>query len=169
MVEHAGAEELKNAQRELFCHEYLKDLNVAQAGSRAGYASRQSAHDAFKSDEVQERISFLKKERMEQLGIDAYYVLSNLKTVVERCLQAEEVLDREGAGTGEYKFEHTGANKALELLGKHIGMFKDKVEVTGKDGGPIQQEVKTQPKYTPEELAELTAQELSRLCIHGKL
>ncbi|MEQ2049450.1 terminase small subunit [Burkholderia multivorans] len=28
--------------------------------------------------------------------------------------------------------------KNLELLGRHLGMFKDKVEVTGKDGGPVQ-------------------------------
>ncbi|CAN0620517.1 phage terminase small subunit [Burkholderia multivorans] len=28
--------------------------------------------------------------------------------------------------------------KNLELLGRHLGMFKDRVEVTGKDGGPVQ-------------------------------
>lgn len=27
--------------------------------------------------------------------------------------------------------------KALELLGRHVGMFVDKTEVTGKDGAPI--------------------------------
>ncbi|TYG33305.1 terminase small subunit, partial [Lonepinella koalarum] len=26
------------------------------------------------------------------------------------------------------------ANKALELLGKHLGMFKDKVDLTNSDG-----------------------------------
>ncbi|MDD4566189.1 MAG: terminase small subunit [Eubacteriales bacterium] len=30
--------------------------------------------------------------------------------------------------------------KALELLGKHLGMFTDKMELTGKGGGPIQHE-----------------------------
>ena len=44
-----------------------------------------------------------------------------------------------------------------------------KQEITGKDGGPIQQEVKEAPKYTPEELAKLSPQELSRLAINGKL
>lgn len=28
--------------------------------------------------------------------------------------------------------------KALELMGKHLGMFTDKVELTGKDGGPVE-------------------------------
>lgn len=27
---------------------------------------------------------------------------------------------------------------ALESIGRHLGMFKDKMEVTGKDGGPVQ-------------------------------
>lgn len=28
--------------------------------------------------------------------------------------------------------------KALELLGKHLGLFVEKVELTGKDGGPVE-------------------------------
>ena len=38
---------------------------------------------------------------------------------------------------------------ALVDIGRHLGMFKDKVELTGKDGGPIMQAT-----VTPEELAE---------------
>jgi len=34
-----------------------------------------------------------------------------------------------------FVFEPTGANKALELLGKHLGMFKDRVDVTS--GGNV--------------------------------
>ena len=29
-----------------------------------------------------------------------------------------------------FVFEPTGANKAFELLGKHLGIFKDRVDVT---------------------------------------
>ncbi|MGN5479508.1 terminase small subunit [Cupriavidus basilensis] len=29
--------------------------------------------------------------------------------------------------------------KNLELIGRHLGMFKEKVELTGKDGGPVEQ------------------------------
>jgi hypothetical protein len=39
---------------------------------------------------------------------------------------------------GSLKLKTNDKLKALELLGRHLGMFKEKVEVTGKDGGPIQ-------------------------------
>ena len=35
-----------------------------------------------------------------------------------------------------FVFEPTSANKALELLGKHLGMFANKVDVT-TDGKPL--------------------------------
>lgn len=51
------------------------------------------------------------------------------------------------------------------------GFYEKKIEITGKDGQPIQTENtnKNLPQYTPEQLAGMTAQELSRLCINGKL
>jgi hypothetical protein len=52
------------------------------------------------------------------------------------------------------------------------GHYEKKIEITGKDGGPIKTENEqkpTQPKYTPEELSKMTPQELSRLAINGKL
>jgi hypothetical protein len=82
---------------------------------------------------VQKRVAEIKADAAriatEQTGIDKAWVVTRLKTVVERCLQAEPVLDREGTPTGEYTFAHAGANKALELLGKEIGMFVDRKEV----------------------------------------
>ncbi len=41
--------------------------------------------------------------------------------------------------------------KALDNVAKHLGMFKDKVEVTGADGKPIQQEL---IQLTPEQVIE---------------
>lgn len=49
------------------------------------------------------------------------------------------------------------------------GYYEKRLEITGKDGGPIQQETKTTPLFTPEQIAGMTAQELSRLAITGKL
>ena len=47
-------------------------------------------------------------------------LLNQAVKVHNRCMQHEEVTDREGASTGEFKFEHSGANKALEIIGKHV-------------------------------------------------
>ena len=71
-------------------------------------------------------------------------------------------------------YEDSGKNKrAKQNLLKQAFQETDgrvtKQEITGKDGGPIQQETNNPPKYTPEQLASMTAQELSRLAINGKL
>ncbi len=46
-------------------------------------------------------------------------------------MQEEAVTDADGSPTGEYKFEHSGANKALEIIGKHVDVqaFLDKKQV----------------------------------------
>lgn len=46
--------------------------------------------------------------------------------------------DREGNELGEYQYQGNVANRSLELLGKHLGLFIDKVEHTGKEGGAIE-------------------------------
>ena len=33
--------------------------------------------------------------------------------------------------TGEYQFDSSGANKATELIGKHLGMFKETIKHEG--------------------------------------
>ena len=43
---------------------------------------------------------------------------------------------------GDEKFEAAGANKSLELLGKHLGLFTEKLQVTGDGGGPVRWEVR---------------------------
>ena len=44
-------------------------------------------------------------------------------------MQAVEVMNAEGNGTGVYTYQGAVANKALELLGRNIGMFKDAAPV----------------------------------------
>ena len=71
-------------------------------------------------------------------------------------------------------YNDSGKNKRvkqqlIKLAYQETDARTTKQEITGKDGGPIQQEVKETPKYTPDELAKLTPQELSRLVINGKL
>lgn len=131
---------------------YLIDLNITKSAIRAKFSeksARQYGWVVFSRPEVQERIDFLKSQHIKELGIDAFYILKNLKSIAERCMQTEQILDKDGmpvficGGDDEYaaayKFEHTGALKANELMMKHLGMLSDKVkhEHTGADGGPI--------------------------------
>jgi hypothetical protein len=44
---------------------------------------------------------------LEKLEVDKNWVVANLKSVVERCMEAEEVLDRKGKPTGKYTFNAT--------------------------------------------------------------
>ena len=71
-------------------------------------------------------------------------------------------------------YEDSGKNKrAKQNLLKQAFQETDgrvtKQEITGPDGGPIQQETKSTHQFTPDELNGLSAQELSRLAINGKL
>lgn len=71
-------------------------------------------------------------------------------------------------------YEDSGKNKrAKQNLLKQAFQETDgrvtKQEITGPDGGPIQQETKSTHQFTPDELSGLSAQELSRLAINGKL
>lgn len=136
------------AKQQRFVEEYLVDLNATQAAIRAGYAKTTAEKKApvwvGKSREsspypaVWDAVDDALRKRSEKTGITAEYVLKSLQHVAERCMQAEPVRDREGNETGEYRFDSSGANKSLELLGRHLKLFTDKVEHTGKDGGPIE-------------------------------
>lgn len=57
------------------------------------------------------------------------YVQMNLRVVAERCMQVEPVFDAKGQPTGDYKFDASGANTALKLLGQTIGMFKEESRI----------------------------------------
>ena len=41
-------------------------------------------------------------------------------------MQVRPVLDNRGQSTGEYRWDGHVANRALELIGKHLGMFTER-------------------------------------------
>lgn len=132
-------------KQERFVAEYLIDCNATQAAIRAGYSEKTAGvigHENLNKPEIAAAIAVAQSARAQRTEIDADYVLNGIRELVERCIQAEPARDATGKPTGEYKFEANPALKGYELLGKHVGVFKDKMEVTGKDGGPIIHEVR---------------------------
>jgi phage terminase small subunit len=111
------------SRQQAFCEEYLIDLNALQAAIRAGYSektAKQIGSENLSKPDVAKYIAELKAERSLLTKIDAAWVLMSAKKVYDRCMQEEAVTDKEGATTGEYKFEHSGANAALGIIGKHV-------------------------------------------------
>ena len=72
-----------------------------------------------------------------QLGISRETIRLNVMDVYRRCMTDKPVMKydperREWVEAGEYVFDSKGALKAMELLGKPLGMFeRDGDEVQG--------------------------------------
>lgn len=120
-----------------FVREYLIDLNATQAAIRAGYSAKSAeviGHQLLKETKhVAAATQAAMNKRAIKVEVSAEYVLNGIKGVVERCIQAEPVRDKEGNPTGEWTFQAAQALKGYELLGKHIKLFSDVIEVKGLD------------------------------------
>lgn len=118
-----------------FVNEYLIDLNATQAAKRAGYSEDTAAKigwENLQKPEIQAYMEVRRKEIADAAVISAEWVIQKLTEVVSKSSQGEPVLDREGYPTGEWKYDSMGVNKALDLIGKHLGMYTTKVDVTSK-------------------------------------
>jgi len=126
------------AKQERFVAEYLIDLNATQAAVRAGYSektARQVGAENLSKPDISAAIAEAQAKRSERTEITQDYVLSSIAETMERCKQARAVLDRKGqpvlVGTPTgglapaYAFDAGNVLRGAELLGKHLGMFKD--------------------------------------------
>jgi len=71
-------------KQEMFCQEYLVDLNATQAAIRAGYSESTAGSiggENLQKPEIQIRITELKLARSEETKIDAAYVLTRLHQI----------------------------------------------------------------------------------------
>lgn len=123
-----------------FIAEYLIDQNGKQAAIRAGYSPKSAEVQAsvlLRNPKIKAAIDKKIKKIADRSGISAEWVLKNLKEVAERCMQKVPVMrfdkvDKEYVqvedenGQGVWQFDSSGANKALELIGKNLGMFAEK-------------------------------------------
>lgn len=130
------------AKQKRFVDEFLIDLNAAGAARRAGYSdktARYIGYEILAKPHIQAAVQLAKANRQEALNLDAEWVLRRFKEISDYC-------------TDPMTYDASGANKATEMIGKHLAMFKDIKEVTGKDGGPIEHKVSRVADMTDEEL-----------------
>ncbi len=146
-----------------FIQEYLLDLNATQAAIRAGYspktANEQGARLLAKAS-VQAGVQEAMKRREKRTEVTADRVVqelakiafSDLKDFVDFGPDSIKIKDSDTvdgsvlAEVGETVSQAGSTRtvklhnkmKALELLGRHLGIFTEKHELSGPGGGPIQ-------------------------------
>lgn len=102
-----------NDRQEKFCRAYVANGgNATKAAIDAGYSAKTANPQAARllaKVSIREFIDSLKKPMQEQLGITAEWVRQRLKE--------EALLQRHQGGS------QSGRIKALELLGRDVGMF----------------------------------------------
>ena len=112
-------------KQQRFVEEYLIDLNATQAAIRAGYSEKTAQEQSSRllsNVMVQEVVQKAKNKLSERTELTVDMVVNGL---------LKEAQDYAEGSTQSARVS------AWAHLGKHLGMFKDKIEHTGKDGGPI--------------------------------
>lgn len=138
-----------------FVEEYLIDLNATQAAIRAGYSPDTAGSigaENLKKPEIKSRIDKAMAERSRRTGINQDRVLQELARigfakitdVVDpetaeirpdasdddlACIQSIKIKPNEFGTEREVKLYDK--KSALVDIGKHLGLFKDKLELTG--------------------------------------
>jgi phage terminase small subunit len=168
-----------------FVKQYLVDLNASAAAMRAGYSAKtadQIAYQLLQKTSVREAIQAAMEERSRRTEITADRVLQELARMAffdarrlfandgsplpvtemdEDTARAVVGLDVATVGNADIgigqvlKLKLADKKGALELLGRHLGMWKDKTEISGPDGGPIV--TKSAAEMTDDELAAIAA------------
>lgn len=142
-----------SAKQERFCEEYLIDLNATQAAIRAGYSVNSAGSigsENLEKPEIRARIDAALAERSKRTGINADRVLRelgriafvnavdviNMQDATVKCdaerddtaaiasVKVKIIPGEDGDGV-EREIRLADKLKALELCGKHLGMFKD--------------------------------------------
>lgn len=149
------ARKLTDKQKK-FVEEYLLDLNATQACIRAGYSPQNAdkiGSELLGKTRVSEAVSEAIAERSKRTGINQDRIVQELARiafvkitdVVDNngeiktdasdddlaCIESYKVKDSDNihGSSSEREVKLASKMKALELLGKHLGMWNDKFQV----------------------------------------
>jgi hypothetical protein len=110
-----------------FCEEYAVDFNGAAAAVRAGYAVKfadRQAHTLLKHKGVIAYVDHLTQSQAAKImAVDADYIVQGIVNIIAKA---------EGKDGDKLR--------GYELLARLKGLFIDKQEITGRDGGAIEVE-----------------------------
>lgn len=145
-----------NERQQRFVDEYLIDLNATQAAIRAGYSARTAdviGCENLTKPNIQKAISERMAERSKRTGVNQDRVVLELAKIA--FVKMTDIVDHQGRikssateddlaciESMKYKRSESGIGssverevkispklKALELLGKHLGMWNDKLDL----------------------------------------
>lgn len=114
-------------KQQRFVAEYTVDFNATAAAIRAGYSEKTAAQMGYKllkTQEIQEAVQQEFENRQDRTHITGDQVVAEL---------AKIALSRVDDYYRDYGMEIklTDKIKALELLGKHLGTFIEKIAISG--------------------------------------
>jgi phage terminase small subunit len=158
---------LENPKHERFAQELAKGLAADKAYEAAGFKpNRGNAATLKQKESISKRVAELLAEReaihaqataeaIKAAALTKEWVIETLMENVQRAMQAIEVKRSDGTGTGEYQYQGSVANKALELLGKELGMFVDRAITENVNtnyvvsGDPVESIEQWEAEYAP--------------------
>ena len=129
-------------KQQRFVDEYLIDLNATQAAIRAGYSEKTAGaigEQNLKKLEIQTVIQAALKSRQQRTELSQDEVLNDLCELRYMCMGRKPVKisqkQKDEDGNVFYEeveitqFDANGANRSLELLGKHLSLWTEKIDV----------------------------------------
>lgn len=157
---------LGNSKHELFALQIAQGKSASAAYVAAGYAKNDgNAGRLNRNEQVRARVDELLSVAAEKAGVTIDRIVAELAKIgfanandyfewgpdgvtikpsadltLDQMSVVGEVQETRAKGHGEstIRIKLSDKQAALEKLGRHLGMFREKVEVTGAAGGPIE-------------------------------
>jgi phage terminase small subunit len=155
------------ARQAMFVSEFLVDGNATAAAKRAGYSAKTAkaiGAENLAKPAIAAAIAEAQTKRLERNDVTAERVIAQLAAIAfadprklftpdgrlkpldeidadtraALVIEVTEGTDADGNPTFSRKVKFAEKLRALEMLGKHLGLFRDRLEIAGSAENPIQ-------------------------------